>query len=358
MLRVSRAAITSVIARSPSKARYEAICLPSLRYSQQRGLADKIQHIATLDRSHLTPSDYLQLSGLSTARIGDRLSLAPGCDLPVPPRADAKHKKPVKDAAADSGHLSATEDITYQWQEMTSQAVDNPFPQGTTGFLYYQSSTYRPALSGEIRFRLATDPSKEAFAGGLDLSRPNTLPWGISLLNIAVNPRHLIFRQLLLRDKLVTEELMERAASIAPSPEEVEGLNLIDSVCDPFVYDFGVQDNKCHVVGDDEILELQINSLGLDQRGRKRRTPYSGRAVLQFRYAGTLEYRVKPCYGLCVLVERLLEPIKCVIPSYDRYLRMPEEGRFLHRGDSLIFFKVSRGKSAHARAINLLNDRV
>ena len=97
------------------------------------------------------------------------------------------------------------------------------FPEGTRGFLYYNSPKAGvPPAAGELRFRLMPgNPPAVSFAQGSDLLMDTGLPWHISLLLMVERSestregRHYqSIRQLLLDDGIVTPALLEMYAAM------------------------------------------------------------------------------------------------------------------------------------------------
>jgi hypothetical protein len=95
-----------------------------------------------------------------------------------------------------------------------------PFPAGTRGFLYYLTPHDLPdparSIAGQVRFRLTTSHLPESFAGGVDLSQPDGLPWCIPLHHIAHSSNmKALLRKLTTRTKgvdppLVSKDTIER----------------------------------------------------------------------------------------------------------------------------------------------------
>ena len=84
-----------------------------------------------------------------------------------------------------------------------------------SGYLYFKPpEPHRPAVSGEIRFRLATTP--ETFTTGKDLEKPDGERWGLplfTLINTGLRPLY----EKLVEDGLVTQEMQKSLVSFSSS---------------------------------------------------------------------------------------------------------------------------------------------
>ena len=161
--------------------------------------------------------------------------------------------------------------IIYSYGEVR----DNPllriqaaFPSNTRGFLYYHCPIHTPATAGEIRFKM-----EKSFR---DLCLPNALPWHIPLLRIATQTRYRGFRKLLLRNKLVTPQLLERCqklvlSSASPLLDEKQPSTVIHSLKQPFSVDFGNPALKFWLLADHNIrrgyLDLRFGSTSVPYMG-------------------------------------------------------------------------------------------
>lgn len=85
-----------------------------------------------------------------------------------------------------------------------------PFPPDTRGFLYYHIPQSFPPTAGEIRFRLTRDGGPEAFDTASDLIVPTGLPWSVPLWRIASFPGSKLIQDLLIKEKLVSEDVLVR----------------------------------------------------------------------------------------------------------------------------------------------------
>ena len=140
--------------------------------------------VRTLDRTKLTPRDYIDISRIARPRIT------------FAPLSPAPH-----------------EDSNLPHVQINAGPLNEGFPPNTAGFLYYHVPPYSPPLAGEVRFRVTPSSDPASFAAGSDLLMENGMPWRILLLNVAGG---IIFKgllALLLQDGLVTPQVLNAATS-------------------------------------------------------------------------------------------------------------------------------------------------
>ena len=142
--------------------------------------------VRTLDRTKLTPRDYIDISRIARPRIT------------FAPLSPAPH-----------------EDSNLPHVQINAGPLNEGFPPNTAGFLYYHVPPYSPPLAGEVRFRITPSSDPASFAAGSDLLMENGLPWRILLLYMAAKDSFGGLCATLLRDQLVTPQLLDTAASAA-----------------------------------------------------------------------------------------------------------------------------------------------
>lgn len=152
-----------------------------------------------------------------------------------------------------------TQHITYshgEFRDSSSFRVQVAFPSNTRGFLYYHRLTNTPATAGEIRFKI-----ENTFR---DLSLPNHLPWNIPLLSIASQTYYHGFRTLLLKEKLVTPQLLTRCKTLAssftpPLTKYNRPSTIIHSLHQPFLVDFDTSALNFWLLSDNHVRRGQID---------------------------------------------------------------------------------------------------
>lgn len=88
------------------------------------------------------------------------------------------------------------------------------------GFFYYHMPAGRPAISGEVRFRVTLTSDPASFSEGYDLMNPHVtaIPWRIRLVNM---PHSKYLHQLLVQlvsDNLVSIRLARSVEKLARQP--------------------------------------------------------------------------------------------------------------------------------------------
>lgn len=164
-------------------------------------------NIGTLDPLRLGPSDIVTLSGNLTA-IWDRENLLRRTE---PTRSGSLWKFPAHTPECRRSHGAST--VLYYGIVGASKGEVRPFPPGTKGWLYYHRPPSRPLISGVIRFRLVPSTHEYDFSSGTDLHFHSGLPFSIHMIQIATEPNYRMLANVLLRDKLVSLDVLERCAT-------------------------------------------------------------------------------------------------------------------------------------------------
>ncbi|OSX61038.1 hypothetical protein POSPLADRAFT_1040330, partial [Postia placenta MAD-698-R-SB12] len=162
--------------------------------------------ITTLDASRLGSSDVITLSG-TTTQVWDRTKLARRSK----PTAKGSWWKRVQAPNGRARDGAFTEVNTGSpWLSNDISTASNQFPHKPKGWLYYYRPPSRPPTAGEVRFRLLPPTGELDFASGTDLSlRSGHLPYAIRLLEIATSARYRTLANVLLRDQLISQDLLE-----------------------------------------------------------------------------------------------------------------------------------------------------
>ncbi|KAL6298077.1 hypothetical protein BKA93DRAFT_812686 [Sparassis latifolia] len=219
------------------------------------------------------------------------------------------------------------------------------FPPNTRGFLYYYSPSPETPLAGEVRFRLTQDSSLTDFASGTDLLLGNGVHWRIPLLLIASALRYAPMRALLLRDGLVTPDLVDRCIRLYAKDRLLQRSQILHSLDDTILVDLGRQAPTYHLLlGQDELYRFELARVFYDSRSSKVTAPYTGSAFCRFERTDDNPPR------LSLRIPKILEPVKCIDPSYDGWVSMPREGE-LHVRDHQVWTVDLAAKSAPLAAV-------
>lgn len=122
---------------------------------------------------------------------------------------------------------------SYSSRTRNGPKVQMPSPPGTHGFLYYRPPPpWAHDLAGEIRFRITKDSNPSSFATGRDLFVQG-IPWTVAL--IFNTPTSAAFRDVLLRDGLLTEDQICRLERLEPRHSSLTAKSrLVHSIGQPF----------------------------------------------------------------------------------------------------------------------------
>ncbi|KAA1473671.1 hypothetical protein DENSPDRAFT_286466 [Dentipellis sp. KUC8613] len=166
---------------------------------------------STLDPKHLTRTDFCDVSGLLTIS-------------PFP----------------KFGHGELTKHYLTSADRVNPHVL--PFPPQTQGFFYYIQ--IQPGVLGEVRFRIVPDGDPAGFAAGKDLCSAPDTPWTISTKVIATSAFAEPLHQILLRDGLVTTDMLADARkhfSARYTDHDWEHASLVSGLGQPFPVDFHVK---------------------------------------------------------------------------------------------------------------------
>lgn len=266
----------------------------------------------------------------------------------------------------ESGDAGATNEANLRKQERV------PFPGHAQGFLYLRPSPEPglPGLASSIRFRCAPSlapaspksvqtsrPRSEpvaflppsltnqeiykAFQFGYDLVLPNGYPWRIPVVHIAGLPSLKYLRMQLLEDGFFSESEFQEYADVYKIVREG---HLLHKLRDVFPVRFNdkkftvwtatTKEKKSSRITPDwegPTIELYSTTLidvfGDSRSGYYKLPPYTGAAHVRFEIKMGKKRR-----KLCLRIVKIIEEPKCVVPGYDHYIHVPEEGELHWRG--------------------------
>lgn len=279
----------------------------------------------------------------------------------------SKHK--VKSIiAVPPGHqqLSTVEDAQEPAQQAiarfsfseiyTDYYAETPVSTNPQGFFYYHRPPDRPEISGQIRFRLCSDPA--SFDQGPDLIDDTGTPWNISLVDI-LRSRHEAFYSTLLRDGILTKSLIDDIRRLQHlGPGRTRDMCLF-SISDPFALDLSLRLLRMHFVTRKSDNLFLFRRPWIDRRRhmstkegkRVEETLYTGacrhgplRRVSvskissdrSFEWAGAIKARFELSthpehdkLGPTLVLRTLdiIEPARCLIPDYDGFVPPPVVGQ-------------------------------
>ncbi|RDX45487.1 hypothetical protein OH76DRAFT_1357790 [Lentinus brumalis] len=161
------------------------------------------------------------------------------------------------------------------------------FPAGLAGYLYYWvPATPAPPTAGEIRFRRMFTPSPLAFNNGQDLLSANGLPWRLQLPTIATFDLYQVYRDILLRDGLVSKETFAIAADMGRQRKtwDVESQGLVHSFGQPWYLDLGSKVHWWQFMGERDLFKSAPlpNVLSFKTGDTRLPSPWLGKALCKF----------------------------------------------------------------------------
>ncbi|PIL28852.1 hypothetical protein GSI_08898 [Ganoderma sinense ZZ0214-1] len=272
----------------------------------------------------------------------------------------------IWDAYATSTPLSTdTNDPSHRRPFSIVRASDTKqFPAGLGGyFYYYLPAGPVPPTAGEIRFRCVPFRSPEFFNQGHDfVADPDRgLPWHLPLTTIATRDSHQVFRNILLSDRLITPNILARAAEMgkALSKARTAGAKVpvLHSFGQPWYFDFETRVNWWHFMGVDKvhILRPMPNILTWKVGSDRTPSPWLGAALCVFKPDHLPTLRGRRVVRAKVL--KILRPV-AQNPEFPPELRYlvdapaavpPRAGDILHHGVPFWQFDVDGDNVDHAR---------
>jgi hypothetical protein len=177
--------------------------------------------------------------------------------------------------------------LNHRHPFITTFYGQNPFPEGTQGFLYYRlPKDGAPPTASELRFRVTPTNDPASFAQGSDLLHPNGLPWGIPLLAMVANlgavpaKKYQPIKALLIDTGLVTPDFLDMCATM------VDGTNrnlpqrhsrIIHSLGQPFHINLDAIHFDFYILSRDQLEHRRWNSFFHEKlTSFKYNLPYSG----------------------------------------------------------------------------------
>ncbi|KAF9812235.1 hypothetical protein IEO21_06275 [Rhodonia placenta] len=285
--------------------------------------------ITTLDASRLGSSDVITLSG-TTTQVWDRTTLARRSK----PTAKGSWWKRVQAPNGRARDGAFTEMLTGSpWLSNDISTASSQFPHKARGWLYYYRPPSRPPTAGEVRFRLLPPTGELDFASGTDLSlRFGRLPYAIRLLEIATSTRYRTLANVLLRDQLISQDLLEhwkkqtnirvihrKTTQFLFGIEDPCIINLSDDSFTPFIW-----------LGEDLFRGPRFRTQWWDLRKHMNGPAYTGQILCRLERSTLPNHAQRRVVVLRVL--EIIEPIRPIVPDYDGYLEPPAEGALLQRG--------------------------
>ncbi|KAJ7082629.1 hypothetical protein B0H15DRAFT_952345 [Mycena belliarum] len=248
--------------------------------------------VSTLDPSLITPADYMDLSGRSEFIFHS--------------------------GAGDSEGLRR---LLY-YVKRKDQYI--PFPDDTHGFIYYCSQPHINPMAGSVRFRVTQDNAPSSFARGHDLLTVDGAPWQMILPQIACRPSWAWIASHLLRDGLVTDDLLSRCREVFRERGTIHPHKILFTFQSTFVAHFssGIE----LVLAADTLHPLYLKNLFTTIAKGKRYAPWTGSALARFEPSTFPEYAGRRVIHLRFL--KVLDPATPLVDlqTYRGRMQEPREG--------------------------------
>lgn len=172
-----------------------------------------------------------------------------------------------------------------------------------------------------------------------------------------MDPWYSVLRNILLRDKLVAPDLLERCAAIKRKIGAMRNTygvkRLLCSIEDPFIADLELQVHRLHVWANDDVHIQTLNLRLGDSRGAHRGRPtYAGKMVCRFERSTLEEHASR--WILFIRVLKIIEPVRCLVPDYDGYMEEPKEGALISRHGTAV--SIDLENSDAWKAFRMLYD--
>ncbi|KAG6839689.1 hypothetical protein C0991_012554 [Blastosporella zonata] len=146
------------------------------------------------------------------------------------------------------------------------------------------------------------------------------VPWYLPIATL-VRPHYALLKSLLLEEGLIDESTIR----IPQNKQPRFGKNLY-SLQHPFAVNLQVKEVTLCIITEQALAYVRFPYFWRDSRKGVMRNPYSGRLLLRFERSTLPEHSMARI--IVIRVIKVLEPITCVIPKYDR-IRGGEKQRAL-----------------------------
>ncbi|KAG2002620.1 hypothetical protein CC2G_004791 [Coprinopsis cinerea AmutBmut pab1-1] len=160
----------------------------------------------------------------------------------------------VANVAPEGTHRSR---ITYTGSRYRAKetGLRNNFPPNTRGFLYLHRPD-RSCITSGIRFRVVDKPDPTLFDQGKDLLRLDGAVWSIPLVTVIKGRTYSPFRELILRDNLISQS--ELAVLESSDMGMKPGMILLSSMTQPFECDFAPTSFAVRVQEEDKFHRFRV----------------------------------------------------------------------------------------------------
>jgi hypothetical protein len=169
--------------------------------------------------------------------------------------------------------------VQYAWDRHNNLIN---FPDDANGFFYYFTPSKASPIAGQLRFRITPSADPSSWSSGRDLCWPRmNIEWMVPLLKIVQDrPMHSALRTLLLADKLISPELVERCMELRKWRGTLGTQIVLDGLEQPFYTSFSAHDRgRFAVIGREREKFVHMRAFFRDLRKYRPVDPYTGMCI-------------------------------------------------------------------------------
>ncbi|KAJ6452325.1 hypothetical protein C8R47DRAFT_1229490 [Mycena vitilis] len=214
---------------------------------------------------------------------------------------------------------SSTTALVPYYRISTTQMM--PFPDHSSGFMYYHNPPQATPLEGSVRLRPTPDERWESFFNGKDLTLPSGAVWELNLPQLACRKALSPFCDQLLYDKLVAPEQLARCRELFAITPSLTLFRLEQE----FPVNFGRTINLS-ILG--EVLHrLALTTVFTETVDGMQTFPWRGTALAHFEASTRPEFAGRRVIHLRIV--KIIEPVKCTLGGFEGRMIEPKDGELL-----------------------------
>ncbi|KAJ6451126.1 hypothetical protein C8R47DRAFT_304121 [Mycena vitilis] len=213
---------------------------------------------------------------------------------------------------------------TTLYYKLGSGGARHPFPDNTSGFLYYDRHPHAAPLEGSIRLRVTPDHAPASFPLGQDLFLPPGIRWQTTLPQIALRGDFTNLRTHLLHENLVTPEQLSQCRCIFAGSTRIHPPTTIFRLDQNFHLELSTPP---HITVVGKKLH-RFRAIFFEARVNKKTSyPWAGSVIVRFEPSTSLQHTGRRVVNLRIV--KLLTPVLSTLKGYRGRISRPEEGQLL-----------------------------
>ncbi|KAJ7652379.1 hypothetical protein DFH06DRAFT_1205992 [Mycena polygramma] len=217
---------------------------------------------------------------------------------------------------------SSTTALVPYYRISTTQMM--PFPDHSSGFMYYHNPPQATPLEGSVRLRPTPDERWESFFYGKDLTLPSGAVWELNLPQLACRKALSPFCDQLLYDKLVTHEQLARCRELFANTTVTPSLTLF-RLEQEFPVNFGRTINLS-ILGE-ALHRLALTTVFTETVDGVQTFPWRGTALAHFEASTRPEFAGRRVIHLRIV--KIIKPVKCTLDGFEGRMIEPKDGELL-----------------------------